>query len=64
MNWGAGRLQIDFSIDVLCASAPPFARSGRPITYAGECDDAQCRFHQRHVEGEAGYECTGGGDCA
>jgi hypothetical protein len=66
LNWGAGRLQIDFSIDVLCAgsSAPLRTFQKTDNFYEGECDDAQVPVPAGgHVEGEQGYECTGGGDC-
>ena len=66
MNWGAGRLQIDFSIDVLCAgaSAPLRTFTKTDNFYDGECDEAQVPVPVGgHVEGEEGYECTGGGDC-
>jgi serine/threonine-protein kinase len=65
-NWGAGRLQIDFSIDVLCAAPSTPLRTFEKTDnfFAGECDDAQVPVPAGgHVEGEDGYECTGGGDC-
>jgi serine/threonine-protein kinase len=65
-NWGAGRLQIDFSIDVLCAPASTQLRAFEKTEnfYADECDDESVPVPAGgHVEGEDGYECTGGGDC-
>jgi serine/threonine-protein kinase len=65
-GWGAGRLQIDYSIDVLCAptSTPlrPFEKTDN--FFDGECNDDPVPVPTGgHVEGEDGYECTGGGDC-
>jgi serine/threonine-protein kinase len=65
-NWGAGRLQIDFSIDVLCASTstPTRAFEKTENFYDDECDDQPVPVPTGgHVEGEDSYECTGGGDC-
>jgi hypothetical protein len=65
-GWGAGRLQIDFSIDVLCApaSAPLRAFEKTDNFFDDECDDQTVPVPAGgHVEGEDGYECTGGGDC-
>lgn len=65
-NWGAGRLQIDFSIDVLCAEASTPLRTFTKTDnfYEDECDDAQVPVPAGgHVEGEDGYECIGEGDC-
>jgi hypothetical protein len=65
-NWGAGRLQIDFSIDVLCASPSTQTRAFEKTEnfYDDECDDQPVPVPSGgHVEGEDGYECTGGGDC-
>jgi hypothetical protein len=65
-GWGAGRLQIDFSIDVLCApaSAPLRAFEKTDNFFDGECDDQTVPVPAGgHVEGEDGYECTGDGDC-
>jgi hypothetical protein len=65
-NWGAGRLQIDFSIDVLCAPAGTTKRGFDKTDdfYEDECDDAEVPVPTGgHLEGEAGYECTTDGDC-
>jgi hypothetical protein len=65
-GWGAGRLQIDFSIDVLCApeSTPLRSFTKTDNYFPDECDDAQVPVPGGgHVEGEDGYECIHGGDC-
>jgi serine/threonine-protein kinase len=65
-GWGAGRLHIDFSLDVLCA--PP----GTPLRefeatddfYPDECDRQPVPVPANgHLEGETGYRCTLDGDC-
>jgi hypothetical protein len=65
-GWGAGRLQIDYSIDVLCAPASTPLRAFQKTDnfFDGECNDEAVPVPAGgHVEGEDGYECTGGGDC-
>lgn len=65
-GWGGGRMQIDFSIEVLEADAStPF----RSFTPTGDFFDPDCDFAPvplpdgGAIEGEAGYECAGDGDC-
>lgn len=65
-GWGGGRMQIDFSIEVLEADAStPF----KPFTptddfYDPDCDVAQVPLpNGGALEGEAGYQCVGDGDC-
>lgn len=65
-GWGGGRLQIDFSLDVLCASAQTPLRAFEPTDdfYPDECDSAPVPVPTNgHLEGETGYRCTGDGDC-
>jgi hypothetical protein len=65
-GWGAGRLQIDYSIDVLCATRDTPLRTFEKTDnfYEGDCNDAQVPVPAGgHVEGEDGYECTSQGDC-
>jgi serine/threonine-protein kinase len=65
-GFGNGRLQIDFSIDVLTADASvpflPFTPTGD--FFSPDCDLAPVPVPPGGaVEGESGYSCTGGGDC-
>jgi serine/threonine-protein kinase len=65
-NWGLNRLQIDNSIDVLCAPAGTALRDFQQTDdfYPDECDVAKVPVPANgHVEGESGYQCTGDGDC-
>lgn len=65
-GWGAGRLQIDFSIDVLCAPKGTALREFEPNDdfYEGECDSEAVPVpSDGHLEGESGYKCEGDGDC-
>ncbi len=65
-GWGAGRLQIDFSIDVLCAPAATAKRTFEKTDnfYEDECDDEAVPVPAGgHLEGEDGYACTSNGDC-
>lgn len=66
-GWGAGdRFRIDFSIDVLRAgeSTPRRAFVTTPDFYHPDCDHTPVPLpHGGNLEGEDGYECTGGGDC-
>jgi hypothetical protein len=65
-GWGGGRMQIDFSIEVLEADAStPF----RSFTPTGDFFDPDCDFSSMPLpaggalEGETGYECVSDGDC-
>lgn len=66
-GWGAGRMQIDTSIHVMCdadGSAPkmPFTQTGD--FYSPDCDSAPVPIPAGgHLEGESGYNCTSDGDC-
>jgi len=66
-GWGnGGIMQIDFSIDVLCADATTPRREFEPNGdfYEGECDEEAVPVPSGgHLEGESGYQCTGDGDC-
>jgi serine/threonine-protein kinase len=67
-GWGNGnKLQIDFSINILCADA---TTPLMPFTLAGgscspDCDNVTTFPVPAGgaVEGETGYACNGGGDC-
>jgi hypothetical protein len=66
-GWGnGGVMQIDFSIDVLCADATTPRRAFEPNDdfYGGECDQEAVPVpSDGHLEGESGYRCTTDGDC-
>lgn len=65
-GWGLGRMQIDFSIEVLCddGSAPFRAFTPNADFYAGDCDLVEVPVPlMGAIEGETGYECLGDGDC-
>ncbi len=66
-GWGNGDLmQIDFSIDVLAATSSTPKRSFTPTAdfYSPDCDQVDLPVPPGgNVEGEAGYACTGDGDC-
>ncbi len=67
-GWGNGDVfQIDFSIEVLRVDgASPTKRSFNPTDdfYDPDCDAVPMPVPTGgNIEGEAGYECTGDGDC-
>lgn len=65
-GWGFGRLQIDFSIDVLCAPKGTPLREFEKTDdfYEGDCDSEAVPVpNGGHLEGESGYKCEGDGDC-
>ncbi|MDB4982639.1 MAG: hypothetical protein JWM82_3391, partial [Myxococcales bacterium] len=66
-GWGAGRMQIDTSIHVMCdaaGTAPKKAFTPTGDSYSPDCDLAPVPIPAGgHLEGEAGYDCTGHGDC-
>ncbi len=65
-GWGAGRMQIDFTIDVLTADASAPMRTFTPTDefYAPDCDHVAMPIPLGgNVENESGYACTTGGDC-
>jgi serine/threonine-protein kinase len=65
-GWGAGRFQIDFSIEVLRADASVQPRS---FTQTDDFYDPDCDFvpvpvpTSGNLEGETNYTCTSDGDC-
>src|SRR5262245_35821726 len=65
-GWGGGRMQIDFTIEVLEADASTPFRSFIPTGdfYDPDCDLAQVPLPAGGaLEGETGYQCAGDGDC-
>ena len=66
-GWGAGnQLLIDFSIDVLSASAstPKMAFTPTDDFYTPDCDQTTVPVPPGgNLEGESGYVCTTDGDC-
>jgi hypothetical protein len=66
VGWGLGRMQIDFSIEVLAADS---ATALRPFFPTQDHFSPDCDFDPVPVpaggalEGEEGYECRGDGDC-
>jgi len=65
-GFGGGRIQIDFSIDVLAANAATPMRSFTTTGdfYSPDCDHVQVPVPPNgNLEGETGYSCTTDGDC-
>ena len=65
-GWGLGRMQIDFSLEVLeaDAAAPMTAFTPTGDFYSPDCDHLPVPVPAGGaIEGEAGYECTSNGDC-
>ncbi len=65
-GWGTGAMRIDFSIEVLQASADTPLRAFQPTSdfYVPDCDQEPVPVPPGGaLEGEGGYACTGGGDC-
>jgi serine/threonine-protein kinase len=65
-GWGLGRMQIDFSIEVLEAAAdtPLLAFTPTADHFRPDCDlDPVPVPAGGALEGESGYECRGDGDC-
>jgi serine/threonine-protein kinase len=66
-GWGAGHMQIDRSIHVMCdadGTAPKMAFMATGDAYAPDCDAVPVPIPAGgHLEGERGYDCTGDGDC-
>ena len=65
-GWGLGRMQIDFSIEVLAADAGTALRPFTPTEdfFEPDCDLAPVPVPAGGaLEGEQGYECRGDGDC-
>jgi hypothetical protein len=66
VGWGLGRMQIDFSIEVLSADATTPLRAFAPTAdhFRPDCDlDPVPVPPGGALEGEEGYECRGDGDC-
>jgi hypothetical protein len=68
-GWGGGRMQIDFTIEVLEADAgtPRASFTGTDEFYDPDCDRPDLMSvplpNGGALEGEDGYECAGDGDC-
>lgn len=65
-GWGLGRMQIDFSLEVLTANAstPHQAFSTTSDFYSPDCDEVAVPLPDGGaLEGEEGYTCTTDGDC-
>ncbi|MEA2601359.1 MAG: hypothetical protein QOF89_2351 [Acidobacteriota bacterium] len=65
-GWGGGRMQIDFSIEVLEADASAPFKSFTPTAdfFPGDCDLAQVPLPAGGaLEGEPDYQCASDGDC-
>lgn len=66
-GWGRGdRFQIDFAFDVFTADASTPRRTFEPTAefYTPDCDRVPMPVPANgNLEGEAGYECLGNGDC-
>lgn len=66
VGWGTGRMQIDFSIEVLQGVADTPVLAFRPTEdhYLPDCDlDPVPVPAGGNLEGESGYQCAGDGDC-
>ncbi len=66
VGWGTGRMQIDFSIEVLTASSDTPLLAFRPTQdhFLPDCDlDPVPVPAGGTLEGETGYACLGDGDC-
>jgi hypothetical protein len=66
-GWGNGnKMQIDFALDVLTATAASPKKSFTPTAdfYNPDCDKSQIPIPSGgNLEDESGYACTGDGDC-
>jgi serine/threonine-protein kinase len=65
-GFGGGKMQIDFSIEVLraVANTPNLAFTQSGDFYSPDCDAVPMPVPVGGaLEGETGYECTGDGDC-
>ena len=66
VGWGLGRMEIDFTIQVLEAAADTPLRSFTPTAdfFSPDCDLEPLPVPPGGaLEGEVGYECRGNGDC-
>lgn len=65
-GWGLGRMQIDFSIEVLAADSNTERRAFDPTGdfYSPDCDNVAVPVPAGgNLEGEDGYACDSDGDC-
>jgi hypothetical protein len=65
-GWGYGRMQIDFSLEVVQAAADTALRAFQPTEshFQPDCDSDSVPVPAGGaVEGENGYECRSDGDC-
>ena len=65
-GWGMGRMQIDFSMEILQADADTPRMAFEPTVdfYSPDCDLEDVPIpDDGNVEGEEGYRCASGGDC-
>lgn len=65
-GWGLGRMQIDFSLDLLGADAdtPRMTFETTGDFYDPDCDDVPMPVPEGgNLEGEDGYACDSDGDC-
>lgn len=64
-GFGGGRMQIDFSLEVLDADdQPPVTFTRTSDWYDPDCDgDAMLLPRGGNLEGEMGYQCLSDGDC-
>lgn len=65
-GWGTGKMAIDFTIEVLTATASTPMQTFQPNSsfYDPDCDEVPVPIPAGgNLEGEDGYECTTGGDC-
>ncbi len=65
-GWGFGRMQIDFSIEVLTADDSTEFEAFTPTEdhFSPDCDIADLPIPDGGaIEGEGGYECVNDGDC-
>jgi hypothetical protein len=66
VGWGIGRMQVDFTIQVVESAADTPLRSFTPTAdfFSPDCDLEPVPVPPGGaLEGEAGYECRGNGDC-
>ncbi len=66
VGWGLGRMQVDFSIEIVEAAADTPLRPFTPTAdfFSPDCDlDPVPVPPGGALEGEQGYECRGNGDC-
>lgn len=66
-GWGAGHIQVDATIHVICdrdGTAPRMAFTPTGDSWDPDCDFAPVPIVPGdHIEAESGYACESGGDC-